>query len=386
MDSPPLTFYEFFAGGGMARLGLGVDWRCLFANDLDPLKAAAYRANFGADHLHVGDVWRLQAGGLPGHADLAWASSPCQDLSLAGRRAGLGGARSSAFWGFWTLMTALDAEGRAPGVIVIENVAGLLTSHHGHDFTELCRALAGLRYRFGALEIDAARFVPQSRPRLFVVATRRPVPPEGLLAKPAAPFHTSRLVAAFQRLPVALREAWAWWALPCPPPPDADLASLLEPDTAVPWRTAEQTERLLAQLGPLHRQRLAAAAQAGGRRVGALFRRTRREGAMSVQRAELRFDGLAGCLRTPAGGSSRQFVVVVQGGAVRTRQLTPREAARLMGLPDGYRLPAAATAALQVVGDGVAAPVVRHLAHGLLQPLLAGSSAVARAPVAFAAE
>src|SRR3954465_11745503 len=118
MPNAPLTFYEFFAGGGMARTGLGEGWRCLFANDFDPRKTAVYRDNFGDDDLTQGDVWAVRPDQLPGRADLAWASSPCQDLSLAGRRAGLGGARSSAFWGFWRLIEALAAEGRAPRTVV----------------------------------------------------------------------------------------------------------------------------------------------------------------------------------------------------------------------------------------------------------------------------
>src|SRR5688572_25620867 len=134
MNRGGFTFYEFFAGGGMARAGLGESWACLFANDFDPLKARAYRANWGGEDLFQGDVWALGAGDLPGRADLAWASSPCQDLSLAGARSGLAGARSSAFWGFWRLMEALDGEGRAPRTIVVENVAGLLTSGGGEDF------------------------------------------------------------------------------------------------------------------------------------------------------------------------------------------------------------------------------------------------------------
>ena len=151
----PLQFYEFFAGGGMARLGLGEGWTCAFANDFDPVKAGAYRANFpdAADHFHEGDVWKIDPADLPGQADLAWASSPCQDFSLAGARAGLAGGRSSAFFGFWKLVEALNAQGRAPRTIVIENVAGLFTSHGGADFTALCRALADQGYRFGALEI-----------------------------------------------------------------------------------------------------------------------------------------------------------------------------------------------------------------------------------------
>ena len=110
VSRPPFTFYEFFAGGGMARLGLGADWKCLFANDFDPVKAATYRANFGGGHFREGDVFDLTAADLPGRADLAWASSPCQDFSLAGGRAGLAGGRSSAFHGFWRLIEALNGE------------------------------------------------------------------------------------------------------------------------------------------------------------------------------------------------------------------------------------------------------------------------------------
>ena len=148
----------------MARLGLGPGWTCVFANDFDPVKAEAYRANFAdaAQHFHDGDVWALSADDLPGQADLAWASSPCQDFSLAGARAGLEGGRSSAFFGFWRLIEALDDHRRAPKCIVIENVTGLLTSNGGADFAALGGALAGRGYRFGALEIDAASVLPQS--------------------------------------------------------------------------------------------------------------------------------------------------------------------------------------------------------------------------------
>jgi len=89
-----------------------------------------------------------------------------------------------------------------------------------------------------------------------------------------------------------------------------------------------------------------------------------------VQRLEIRFDGLAGCLRTPAGGSSRQYVVVCDRGLARVRRLTGREAARLMGVSDDYRLPSSESAALKLMGDAVAVPVVRALAEGLLLPAL----------------
>src|SRR5204863_1441915 len=130
---------------------------CAFANDFDPVKAGAYRANFpdAASHFHEGDVWALSADDLRGRADLAWASSPCQDFSLAGGRAGLAGGRSGAFFGFWRLIEALNREGRAPRAVAIENVTGLLTSHDGADFAALCGALVDQGYRFGVLEVDA---------------------------------------------------------------------------------------------------------------------------------------------------------------------------------------------------------------------------------------
>jgi len=374
MSRSTFAFHEFFAGGGMARLGLGEGWTCLFANDLDPGKAAAYRTNFGDSHLVEGDVWDLIPDQLPGSPDLAWASSPCQDLSLAGLRGGLTAQRSSAFWGFHRLVEKMGEDQRAPRIVVVENVGGLLSSAGGNDFAALCQAFDRLGYRFGAVEIDAAYWVPQSRPRVFVIAARDV---SGMGAPgPAAPFHSDRLRVAYDKLAPGLRARWIWWSLTAPPRRKTVLSDLLEPDDAVEWFTPSRTERLVGLMAPLHRERLGAAGSEG-RAVGALYRRVRVQGGRKAQRAEVRFDGLAGCLRTPAGGSSRQVVVVAEGHRVRARHLTGREAARLMGLPEDYILPAAATGALKLIGDGVAVPVVRALAEQIIEPLLSVRGQVA---------
>ena len=358
----------------MARAGLGDGWTTAFANDFDPVKAQTYRANWPGEPLAEGDVWAIEPEQLPGQADLAWASSPCQDFSLAGGRAGLKGGRSSAFWGFWRLIEALAAQDRAPRALVIENVSGLLSSHGGADFAALGAALTQQGYRFGALEIDAAAFLPQSRPRVFIVATRE-APAPGLLGD--SPFHTPAVRAAHAALPEGVRAQWLWWSPGQPTRRNTELAALLEPDADVAWHKLQQTRRLLALMAPLHQAKVAQARAAGGRQVGAVFRRTRVENGASAQRAEVRFDGLAGCLRTPRGGSSRQVLLIVDKGDVRTRLLSGREGARLMGLPDDYRLPKSATGALHVVGDGVAAPVVRFLAERLLEPLLGRARVIA---------
>ena len=361
----------------MARQGLGARWRCLFANDFDPGKAAAYRANWGGEDFRPSDVWALEAADVPGAADLAWASSPCQDFSLAGGRAGLAGGRSSAFWGFWRLIEALDDQARGPRLLVLENVAGLLSSHAGADFAAVCEALAARGYRFGAVEIDARNFVPQSRPRVFVVAARAPL--GGLAATAPGPFHTRAVRQAEAGLDGASRRGWVWWRLPEPAVRNTRLADMLEPDAAVRWRSAAETRALLGQLNPAHARQWQEACAEGERAIAAVFRRIRQENGVKVQRAELRLDGLAGCLRTPQGGSSRQFLLVGEGGETKSRLLTPREGARLMGLPEDFCLPISQTAALQVVGDGVAAPVVRFLAEHLLEPLLAGAAVSAAA-------
>lgn len=368
------TFLEFFAGGGMARAGLGADWRCVFANDLDPAKARAYRANWGTGDLLEADIAGLTAGDVPGaRADLAWASFPCQDLSLAGNRQGLNGGRSSVFWPFWRLMQALGAEGRGPRVLVLENVAGLLTSNGGADFAALATELQRSGRVFTAAIIDAAHFTPQSRPRLFIIAADA----SGALMPGAdAPDPTwapPALVRAVEALPPAVRAAWRWPALPTPPKRNQSLKDIVEPTPGgVSWAVAADTQRILAMMSPVNLAKVKAAQATGRMHVGTIFRRTRPgpDGARA-QRAEVRFDGMAGCLRTPAGGSSRQTLIVVEGRRIRTRLLSPREAARLMGLADDYQLPGRLNPALHLLGDGVAVPAVRFLAAHLLEPLTA---------------
>ena len=364
------TFYEFFAGSGMVRAGLGDSWACLFANDLDDRKAAAYQENWGGGELLVGDVGRLTSRDLPGRADLAWASFPCQDLSLAGMGAGLKGKRSGTFWPFWDLIGQLRKEGRQPDVVVLENVCGALTSHEGADFRSLINALGAEGYRAGALVIDAVLFVPQSRPRLFIVGIRDDVgvDPSLVSEQPRAPFHTSGIITAYNGLSTAGRAKWLWWNLPAPPPRVSTFSSVIESE--IPWHTSQQTEALLALMLPLHRAKVAAAKKTGKRMAGTIYKRTRAdESGKRAQRAEVRFDEIAGCLRTPGGGSSRQTIIVVHGNKVRSRLLSPREAARLMGLPDEYILPKNYNDAYRLMGDGVAVPVVSHLSRYLLEPL-----------------
>lgn len=370
-----MDFYEFFAGGGMVRAGLSdAKWRCRFANDFDHKKGAVYQQNWGGDALKVADVRSIKAADLPGVADLAWASFPCQDLSLAGGGAGLKGDRSGTFWPFWSLMKDLIAEKRAPRIIALENVCGTLTSHGGKDFVAICNALDLAGYVFGAVVIDAALFVPQSRPRLFVIAVRQDVaiPEQVVSLIPSPLWHPRSVQTAFENIPAKGRRNWVWWSLPKPPQRTVSFADLVEDEPSdVDWHSPSETRTLLAMMSDLNRAKVEAAKASKRRMVGTVYKRTRLdERGVKVQRAEVRFDNVAGCLRTPAGGSSRQTIIVVHGQKVQSRLISGRETARLMGLPEKYDLPKKYNEAYHLTGDGVVVPVVRYLAERLFAPIL----------------
>jgi DNA (cytosine-5)-methyltransferase 1 len=336
----------------------------------------------------VDDIRNIGLDDLPGHADLVWGSFPCQDLSLAGGGAGLRGDRSGTFWPFIAQLEELKIAGRAPTVIAVENVVGTLTSHKGADFTAICEALDNLGYRYGAFIADASHFVPQSRPRLFVIAIEKNVEPLKTGLEPTAPWHTAALKKAYSQLPEYLKQSWLWWHMPKPPKREMRFADVIEAKPAsVKWHTAAETRALLSMMSDVNLAKVETAKAAGVAMVGGVYKRTRYHHGIKVQRAEVRFDDVAGCLRTPAGGSSRQLILVVDGERIRSRLISTRETARLMGLPDSYELPQAYNEAYHLTGDGVAVPVVRYIAKHILEPVVKGARASmppAKAPTAKA--
>jgi DNA (cytosine-5)-methyltransferase 1 len=354
---PAPTFIELFAGVGMARVGLGPGWRCLAANDFDSTKAETYRLNHGRDDIRCCDVAALDPETIPA-ADLWWLSPPCQDLSEAGGRAGLEGHASGAFWPSVRLLKAVMRLGRGPRLLCLENVTGLITQRGGQDFRAVVKAFETLGYHVGALVIDAAYFLPQSRERAFVVGVRgEGAISDSLIGDKPTPWHSpSALIKATGSLGL-------WWPkLPEPPPRTIALKDCFN-ETGGGW--IEMTREDFGPPSWAEVEKMAA----GEVKLGTTFRRTRKHGPVW----ETRFDGVAGCLRVATAGSSRASWLVVDGQSrrhVRRRFMTPREAAKLMGLPESFRLPTTANDALTCVGDGVAVPVVRYLAEHLIEPLL----------------
>lgn len=353
---------EFFAGIGLVRLALEREgFRVAFANDIDEDKLDIYRDNFGADDFRLGDIHQLPAACLP-TCDLFTASFPCNDLSVAGARAGLAGGQSSAFWGFIRILRELD--GRRPRLVLLENVPGFLTSHGGRDFHAALTALNELGYGCDAFLLDAARFTPQSRLRMFVVAK---------LGEPARPAHDLQPCAVRSEALVAFIHShpkirWNVASLPAPPRRQDDLESILEdlPNDDAAWWSEERADYFMRQLSERHLAIAQKMIAGKTPRYGAAFRRIRKGRSM----AELRVDGLAGCLRTPRGGSGRQILLKAGCGRYQVRLLSARECARLQGVPDSFRINVRLNQALFGFGDAVCVPVIEWIAKHYLRPYL----------------
>ena len=322
-----------------------------------------YRDHFGdGGEFILGDVHELDSARVPAVA-LATASFPCNDLSLAGARKGLAGEQSSAFWGFVQALAKM--QDRRPPMVLLENVTGFLTSHEGNDFRDALLALNRLGYAVDAFIIDAGRFVPQSRQRLFVVGTQT--------AQTCALNDSLRFYESDCR-PPALADFILWnpeinWRirkLPALPHSGKRLEDILEdlPANSQMWWNRERCDYLLKQMSAKHRG--AADSMIGGSRTsyGTVFRRVRNGKSM----AELRTDGVAGCLRTPRGGSGRQILFAAGRGRFAVRLLTPRECARLMGA-DEFVVKVPLNQALFGFGDAVCVPVIEWIAENYLNQL-----------------
>ena len=364
-ESNRKTVAEFFAGIGLMRIGLERGgWHVAFANDIDEDKWGMYRDHFGeTGEFVLGDIHKLEATDIPNVA-LATASFPCNDLSLAGARKGLEGSQSSAFWGFVDILHKMEAR-RRPPLVLLENVTGFLTSNDGNDFRDALLALTGLGYAVDTFIIDAAHFVPQSRQRLFVL---------GQKTKAVSLLNDSPKFYESDSRPSALADFILWhpeinWKirhLPPLPTPTHHLDDVLEklsPNSQM-WWSRERCDYLLSQMSAKHRATADMMIQGSKITYGTVFRRVRNNKSM----AELRTDGIAGCLRTPRGGSGRQILFAAGKGQFAVRLLTPRECARLMGADD-FKLKVSLNQALFGFGDAVCVPVIEWIAKNYLNPI-----------------
>ncbi len=348
------SYLEFFAGSGLVAQGLKSTHKAIWANDICKKKAAVYVANHSKEYFHSGSISDFKGRDLP-QASMAWASFPCQDLSLAGLTDGIYGSRSGLVWEW---LRIIDEMPLSPPVLVAENVVGLVSSAGGEHYRTLHRALSERGYIVGAMMIDAIRWLPQSRPRVFVVAVDANIAIPARLVSSGPTWLQPEMV---QKAAIGL-DRWVWWSMPEPLLCRTTLSDIIEWD--VPFAKTESGERNIRLISPRHAAILNALPQKQ-LFVAPGYKRTRN----GRQVLELRFDNIAGCLRTPRGGSSRQLLVMQRDGELHSRLLTVRETARLMGAPDTYKIPGSYNDGYRAMGDAVAVPVVEWLGKNLLLPL-----------------
>lgn len=368
-----LTVAEYFAGIGLVRMGLQPHgWQVAFANDISEKKHEMYEAFFpnAREHYIIGNVFDLDPASIP-PTTLATCSFPCIDLSLAGNMNGMiSGDHSSAFWGF---AKVLKAQGKsAPPLVLVENVPGWLYSNRGMDFRVTVQALNELGYACDVFILDALRFTPQSRLRVFLVGAKLPIScttVELILTRPK-PLLSDQLRKSI----IANKDLrWFYNEIPDPPALKSDgLAGIIEPmsDSDSRWWRDDEVKRHLAMMEKSHRERVEQLARDQQFAYRTFFRR-RREG---QQRAEVRDDDLSGCLRTAVGGSGKQFLIRAGKGTIKMRVMTPREYARLQGVPDVYPITTDGVQALTGFGDAVCVPVVSWIAEHILNPLTRNGS------------
>lgn len=359
---PTFKAAEFFSGIGLVRLALEAtgDWRVAFANDIDEAKARMYRTAWPRrDHLLVEDIHNLDADLVP-PCDLYTASFPCNDLSVAGRQSGLSGRESSAFWGLMRLIER--AADRRPPLVLLENVYGFLTSHGGKDLETAMLALNDRGYLVDAFVLNAVHWAPQSRVRLFVVAKLD----DGRDRRPLAAPSSIRPTALHQFINSNPHIRWDIRELPEPRRSPKRLPDVLEnlPADDPHWWSEERTAYFMNQLSPRHEAQARRMIAGARYSYATAFRRVRKGRSM----AELRVDGIAGCLRTPRGGSGRQILFKAGRGRRWVRLLTARECARLQGVPDTYPIDVPLNQALFGFGDAVCVPAVRWIARRYLTP------------------
>ncbi|GAA4595881.1 DNA (cytosine-5)-methyltransferase 1 [Actinoplanes octamycinicus] len=368
METVPVKAAEFFAGIGLVRtalepLGVKIVW----ANDIKKEKYAAYSANYpdAKDHFEVRDVCQVEGKDLPAGIELATSSFPCIDLSLAGNRKGLVGVQSGMFWEFARVIRQLENK---PRVVLLENVHGFATSHGGKDLADALQCLADLGYSLDVLAIDGKHFVPQSRPRMFIVGIKKDELPKN--AHSGVPEISDVRPAWVTKVHAAHHQKIRMHYLDLPHLPEGpkDLSSVVDHDVpSSAWWDQRRVKAFVDSLSDVQKARFELLRTAETLSHRTAYRRTRN----GISMWELRRDAIAGCLRTTGGGSSKQALVELgYGREPRIRWMTPREYANLMGATNYKLVAGTPNQQLFGFGDAVVVDVVRWIGEHYLMPVL----------------
>lgn len=279
------------------------------SSEWDFFARKTYEANFG--ETPAGDISKISSDEIPQH-DLILAGFPCQPFSHAGLRKGFDDTRGTLFFDI-----ARIADSRKPKVLLLENVRGFLTHDGGRTFAVVRRVLDEMGYQVFHKVLNARDFgLPQSRPRLFIVAIRREL----------------EITLPFE--------------FPTPPQNEVRLGSILEASVDPKYTISDR-------LWIGHQRRKRDHLEKGNGFGFNIFHSD------SPHTRTL-------SARYYKDGSE---ILIHQDGA-NPRKLTPREAARLQGFPDSFLIPVSDAQAYKEFGNSVPIPVIRAIAQKLAPTLL----------------
>jgi len=355
-----LTVGSLFAGIGgfdlgFERNGFEVRWQA----EQDKKAQAVLSARFPTARLY--DDVRTVGAATVERVDVICGGFPCQDVSVAGKREGLGGERTGLFWEAVRIIDELK-----PTWAVLENVPGLLSSHGGRDFHTVLSALADLGFRRAYRILDSRYFgVAQRRRRVFIVLRARRLGDgaETVLFESESGCRDSQTGAETRaRVAATLRGRSHGIGVNMPGRGGEDDENLVSVTLRDNGRNTSQgpgnyvsalcpvgggpddndaqaghlivPERERALVGSMHKRHdgdggtrnIVATLNSGGNNGG--FRTEPGEHLIEVSRPLVAF-----ALRADPGGTGQGHDTTYPGGV---RRLTPLECERLQGFPDGW--------------------------------------------------
>lgn len=340
--SAAFRFIDLFAGiGGMRRGFEAVGGRCVFTSEWNKFSRVTYEANFPSDHEIAGDITAIAANDVPAH-DLLLAGFPCQPFSIAGvsKKNALGkehGFRCAA-QGTLFFDVARIIEHHRPRAFLLENVKNLVGHDRGRTFSVIRQTLTDeLGYHISCRVIDARRFVPQHRERIFIVGLRdeQDFTLDDLELPP---------VEAGPRLHTVLHPEDGSEE---PTPPYTDEAGRVLPK----YTLSAHLWKYLRDYAEKHRRK--------GNGFGY---------------------GLCGSDDVSRTLSARYYKdgseILIRQKGQRPRRLTPRECARLMGFDapgeSPFHIPVSDAQAYRQFGNAVVVPVVEAIARHMVERVALG--------------
>jgi DNA (cytosine-5)-methyltransferase 1 len=302
-------FIDLFAGiGGMRIAFEKVGGECVFSSEWDKFAQQTYAANFG-DTPH-GDITQVELTDVPRH-DILIGGFPCQPFSHAGLKRGFEDTRGTLFFD-----VARIIDHRKPSMVLLENVKGFTTHDKGRTMAVVKETLEELGYNVFHKVLNAKDFgVPQNRERVFIVAINKK------------------------------KMGSIGFEYPTPKKVETKLGDIL--DTKV-----DEKYTISNKLWAGHKRRLKEH-KAKGNGFGYSLFNTKSPYTSTIS------------ARYYKDGSE----ILIEQKDANPRKLTPREAARLQGFPEKFKIPVSDNQAYKQFGNSVAVPVILAIAKNMVKLL-----------------